>query len=794
MKFFSHGENTSLKEHLSEVCEAAECLEERIICACHDIGKATSAWQEYIRSSNNPESPHNHSATGGLLASLVIKQLERENSALWSAVALHVGSAHHSNLSSISGSHSFECCKIASDSQVKKFFLDTEHGVASLLLDIPAEKLECAWRELERVAPGGSKTAAFQKGLRLDGTGRMRAFLLSRSLLGRLCYQDHVSAAKQSGRTTVITHWKKAFPVGKFQRRTPKTFSCSTGRISELRESLRSKFLECMEYDSVFYLLDAPTGLGKTEAMLRGAETLAGKHGMSRIVFSVPQVSVADQIYEEYFDKHCDNAQIWNFIRQEKTLASGPDKHENESDNSSPSIGMDIALQPFSESYNITTFNQVLLAMCHPLRTRCVRGIGLKDAVIIMDEFHKLPLPILPFFFRVASEYARMHNCRFILGSATPLEDFEYLGLDGSRRIPNAESAPVYTDNAIDERRLYVKKGLLNQESLADAIDEFHGKSSKNLLVVVNLISKGSWPLLKHFHGSYDPWKQLEALNSSNSSRQVVFLDGLVPPMLRRQIVLSCKKHMKMRPVTLITTQMVEVGVDLDFDHGLIDYQGLASTIQRGGRIGREGRMGGPCTVEVFCLQDEDMQSSFEILNNVQMKNDSRFKSSAFDDIASKMEDFTRKEMEMFETWSSEAPMKDTQLVGKLLEIQSSLFMQRSPQDLLEKLFHFSSASNELGYDFLAGQYLSELYDSNYGTDAIVLKDMEELEAFSLLINELRKGTMSQVHKKELNRFVVDRKISVSDRRIIDETELLKCGCIKEFDESLLLVRNSAIC
>lgn len=793
MKFLSHGKNTSLREHLSEVCEAAECLEERIICACHDIGKATSAWQEYIRGGNNSDSPHNHSATGGLLASLMIKQLGREDSAIWSAVALHAGAAHHSNLSSVSGSHSFEYCKIASDLQAKTFFLDEEGGISSLLLDIPAGKLECAWKELEAIAPGGKNIVSFQKGLRLDGAGRMRAFLLSRSLLGRLCFQDHVSASKQSGRTIVLTHWKQAYPTTRFQSRIPKKFSNTVGRIFELRGFLRDKFLECIEHDSLFYLLDAPTGLGKTEAMLRGAETLAERYGLSRIVFSVPQVSVADQIYEEYFDRHGDNAQIWNFMRQEKTLSANSRKHENETDNSSPAFDIEVALQPFSESYNITTFNQVLLAMCHPLRTRCIRGIGLKDAVIIMDEFHKLPFPILPFFFRIATEFARMHNCRFILGSATPLEDFEYLGLDNSMRIPKDESAPIYTDNVIDGRRSYVKKGMLTHGALAEAIEYFHAKSSKNLLVVVNLVSKGSWPLLKHFHGSYDPWKQLDDLNSSGTSRQVVFLDGLLPPMLRRQIVLSCKKQMKVRPVTLITTQMVEVGVDLDFDHGLIDYQGLASTIQRGGRIGREGRKE-PCTVEVFCLQDEDEQTSFKIISEVQMRNDSRFKASAFEDIASKMKHFIREEMEMFDKWDSDTLMKDSQLAEKLLEIQSSLFMQKSPRDLLEKLFYFSSVPNELGYDFLAGQYLSELYDSNYGTDAIVLKDMEELGELTLLINELRTSNISLVRKKELNRFVVDRKISVSDRRIIDEMGLLKCGNIKELDESLLLVRNSAIC
>ena len=48
MKLFSHGGNSDLREHLAEVMSAAESLEEKILFACHDLGKATRVWQDYI--------------------------------------------------------------------------------------------------------------------------------------------------------------------------------------------------------------------------------------------------------------------------------------------------------------------------------------------------------------------------------------------------------------------------------------------------------------------------------------------------------------------------------------------------------------------------------------------------------------------------------------------------------------------------------------------------------------------------------------------------------------------------
>lgn len=773
MKLRSHGPNSSLLEHLREVCAAAGSIEERIICACHDAGKATSEWQRYI-AGKIPESPHNHAASGGLLACLLIRSCNFENAKFWSLVALHSGAAHHSFLA-ISRQNKDEFCAIADDADAKAFFLDSVEGIPSLLPDIHADKFQDAWQMFNKLAPVcGKDVIEFNKWISLPPEERLRAFLAARSILGRMCYQDHLSAAKQSGRASTMPSWQQAYPHINFISRPPKIFSSSEKTICQLRSELKTEFHKCLAADSFFYFIDAPTGLGKTETMLSAAEILREKHALDRIVFSVPQVSIADQIYEEYFaDK--DNVQIWNYIRQEK-------KAENimPDDNLNSAFSLDIAMHPFSESYNITTFNQVLLAMCHPHRARCIKGIGLKDAVIIMDEFHKLPMTILPYFFRIAWEYAKSCNCRFIFGSATPLEEFEYLGLARSGRIPAAITGNIYKSQTVDDRRYYHNIGGLSIADLKQRIDVFHNQSKdKSLLLVLNLVGKGTWPLLQEFHGNYNPWRQLELLQRPDNSRITVFLDGLVPPMLRRQIVTSCKIAMRQRPVTLITTQMIEVGVDLDFDHAMIDYQGIAATIQRGGRVGREGRAQ-PCDVEVFSLLTEQAKKSFEALCDVQIKNDNRMNDIRFQDISRKLQKFWNKEIRFFEQWG-ERILKDSDLIAGLLEIQNKIFSGTVPDGMLDYFFAEAMGSGELGVDFLAGQYIAELFVSEWGTELLILEDQAALECLTSLVQQLRNGTASAVELKTLNKFIVDRKITVSND-MINCLGLNPAGIIEHLD------------
>ncbi len=773
-------------EHTKEVSLAANNLEERIICACHDVGKATASWQEYASSGFKSKSPHPHAVTGGLLASLLIKTLNRDSCKVWSIVALHSAGGHHSHIG-VLPTNTGATQKIANDEQAKSFFLS---DIATLLPEVTQKQLAKAWQELQNISPM-SRISLRDYDYEISTcteSEKMQIFLLSRSLLGRLCYQDYQSAAKQSGNSATMKEWRNSFPNKEFTVRTAKTFTDDEKELNKLRTQLKKLFHQSLENDSYFYFIDAPTGLGKTETMLSGAEVLLKRYNAQRIIFTVPQVSIADQIYNDYFEGKA-QSQIWNYVRQEKSCTTN--SSDNCRDNNNLQISLDLEMQPFSEPYNVTTFNQLLLAMCHPLRTRCSRSIGLNNAIVIMDEFHKLPFPILPYFFRIAKEYAKIFNCHFILGSATPLGKFKYLGIEQTAAVTSDTANSIYQHPLINNRRHYQKIGKLTIEQIAERIEKFHDNNERcNLLVVLNLVVKGTVPLRDILGITYNPWEQLENLKNGGDDRVIIFLDGLVPPMLRRQIVLACKAVMNERSVTLITTQMVEVGVDLDFDYGIIDYQGIASTIQRGGRVGREGRDDDvECTVEIFSLLDENDKTSFQILCDSQIKNDVRMKDNSFVKEAKLITKFWTKEQRYFDDKIfTETLLYDTDLVAELEDIQNKIFKKVSDKGIIDNFFLPTEIANNIGIEFTVAQLLAELFFDNYGIEVLIIKDTYESDELWQIVEQLKYGTATTEQKRWFNKFIVNHKIRVPSLEIVKKFGLIKSGVV-EISGELDLIR-----
>ncbi|MEG2236861.1 MAG: DEAD/DEAH box helicase family protein [Akkermansia sp.] len=755
MKLLSHGEQSNLLEHLAEVMSAATCLEERIIFACHDIGKATTPWQQYISNSMGRGSPHPHAAVGGILSALILRELNDNDALAWSLTALHVGAAHHSALQEIRDDPLKNAYLIVSDKQAKNFFLDEQEGIASLLPECPHELLLRSWDQLTTLATNVRARNEWNGQLAtLSAESRLTIALRARQCLGRLCLFDHFSAAKQSGNATSIPTLNEALDTHPFTSRKKRIYPESAQTIHRLRVQLKNAFLQVIDADHLFYFIDAPTGLGKTETMLSAAEKILTQQSLHHIVFAVPQVSIADQIFEEYFQNEA-NAQIWNYRRIESTQSTFAD-HDKYTD----ADAVQREQHPFSHPYNVTTFNQVLLAMCHPDRLRCIRGLGLRDAVIIMDEFHKLPLSILPFFFRFAQEFSRQTNCRFIVGSATPLTQLDYFDITDYPRLDQQTTNAIYLNPRINSRRHYRSIGKRNIEQIIEQIEQIHSSTHDNLLVVVNLVAKGTWPLQHHFRGNWNPWQQLDALDNQSTERLILCLDGLMPPYLRRELVIKCKKAMKIRPVTLITTQMIEVGVDLDFDRALIDYQGIAATIQRGGRVGREGR-DTPCDVAVFSLiTDNEGTTSFDRLNQGEQKNSLRLKINPFKQIQETVNRFRAKEERFFDKWRD--IKNDATLSDQLANIQRQIFGAEKFGDKMSTLLDIHSLGGSLGATLENTQFIAELFDEDHQQEIIILKDANAYETLEQLSRLIASNTSTQKERRAYFKILSDHKISIN--------------------------------
>ncbi len=762
MKLFSHGPQSDLLGHCREVAGWADGLPERVVFVCHDAGKATRDWQAYIVA-DHAVSPHHHAAAGGILAALLLRELgETPETVL---AALHSAGAHHSTMKQLSPDQLQKLCSIADDTQAKTFFLDRCEGLAALLPDCPEAALPHAWAQFQQMAH--ALAAARSEPLEefknflftLDGVSRLRAYLRGREMLGKLCLADQASAARQSG------HLQSPMPAPEtatahrpFLERRHRVWTNSGGQLANLRTALREALLQTVETDRVFTLVDAPTGMGKTEAMLCAAERIRQRIGGETIIFAVPQLSLADQIFDDYLADSA-SAQIWN-SRRHATASPGVGNAPPADDaNDDPESGSDsdrlallLEAHPFAHSYNVTTFNQVLLSMLHPNRTRCPGALQLRNAVIVMDEFHKLPGLILPWFFPAAREFAQRSGCRFLLGSATPFQRFEYFDLADAQRIPEAATEPLYQAPELNDRRRYHKLGTQTGAELENSIAAYQDAHPQdNLLVVVNLVAQGSWPLRRDRLGGYRPWEDWARLQTETPERAVVFLDGLTPPVLRKPIIQRCRELMRTRrrPVTLYSTQMIEVGVDLDFDAAFCDFQDLASVIQRGGRVGREGGRRTPCPVMVFALELDNGKNSATVLADAETQG-TRGHLDAFQDIQNKVRSFRRREAQWFRMWSADEVLSDRNLTAKLAEIQEHIYARLPGGVHWEQLFKLDRiALNSLGATFEMAHYLAEIVLDDYAEAALVVPDgavRNELSELDRAISEKR-STPEQRHR-----------------------------------------------
>jgi CRISPR-associated endonuclease/helicase Cas3 len=574
-------------EHTEQVLAMAETFQERVAAICHDVGKATEPWQARARANfhyadGTPiPSPHPHAEWGGVLAYFILEGLDAD--LVTRTAILHTVAAHHSELGPVETTSGI-VAKIADSSEALEFALE---AFASFLPEVTGDTIKKAWAKAREAFAYGEIESLFDDKDFTD-SDKLNVVLSSRRMLAKLVFFDTRSAANQDQKTRrEFTGLLPDSPY--FTERPNRTYK--QGRLSDLRNTLKAACLSMDE--SLFYSIEAPTGLGKTEAMLSLAEKIISAGSKHAVVYAVPQISICEQIVSDYMTGA--DAQVWNFKTKQKV---GNGSNFNDQDTQAA-----VLESQFSSPYNITTFNQVVLSIAHPHRNHCVRSLWLKNAVIIMDEIHKLPVHCLLYFLPLAKLYAEQNNCTWILGSATPLPDSQkiFRGIQVVK-IDQTISAIFKQTPMLYERRVYQRIEDQNAQSIADRIQSLVGQDDQNL-VLLSLVEKGTFAVAKILDIPTDPWNRI--FTGLNPEHPVVWLDGSVPPLLREHYLSYVKNRLiAKQSITLLTTQVVEAGVDLDFETGFTDLISLSSTLQRGGRVAREARPDGRSrTLYVFNLK-----------------------------------------------------------------------------------------------------------------------------------------------------------------------------------------------
>ena len=329
--------------------------------------------------------------------------------------------------------------------------------------------------------------------------------------------------------------------------------------LNESRCEILSACLEGGNGDKGLYTLTVPTGGGKTIASLAFALRHAVHHGMDRVVYVIPYTSIIEQ-----------NAAVFRDILGEENVVEHHSGvvFDGDWDLDPKGYRQALASENWDAPVIVTTAVQFFESLYSNKPSKCRKLHNLANSVLIFDEAQMLPGEHLRPCVSAIAQLVRHYGATAVLCTATQpaLNDLfaQYTG-----GLPIRELCPDPAALYDRLRRVSFRDiGTVTAEALAEQLAE-----QPQVLCVVNSrkTARSLYDLLPP-EGSYH-------------------LSTLMYPTHRRRILAEIRQRLSDDlPCRVVSTSLIEAGVDVDFPTVWRELAGLDSIVQAAGRCNREGR------------------------------------------------------------------------------------------------------------------------------------------------------------------------------------------------------------
>ncbi len=346
---------------------------------------------------------------------------------------------------------------------------------------------------------------------------------------------------------------------------TEKSTQASDTPVNRIRAEVLAACRQKSTEAPGLFTLTVPTGGGKTLSSLAFALGHAMAHGKRRIIYVIPYTSIIEQSADQF-------RRIWRDMGDDVVL----EHHSNLDvvDLSREDTRGRLACENWDAPFIVTTTVQFFESLFASRSSRCRKLHNIADSIVVLDEAQLLPPDFLSPVLEVIKELQRNYGVTFVLSTATQPAlgpqasmDFTFSGLPGLREIIDE---PIALHERLKRTRVEVLNGLASL-----AWDELAARLAghESVLCIVNRRDDARFLWEKMPAGTF----HLSALmcGAHRSS----------------QIALIKESLAARRPTRVISTQLVEAGVDLDFPVVYRALAGLDSVAQAAGRCNREGML-----------------------------------------------------------------------------------------------------------------------------------------------------------------------------------------------------------
>lgn len=746
----STGEIQSLEEHLFNCAEIAErnaskiglCDVGRFLGMMHDIGKATSRFNDYISHTSGAKRGEIDHSTAG--AQYIFRQNECSSDSDTSICKIAnqimelVIASHHSGL--------IDCVTCTGENRFKKRMLkpDDETGLNESLKRIGDE----IRKETESLSQSATKSLIdFIKSTIDVSNGKegntFKLGLLARYLLSCLIDADHTDTGNyESGMIAErkVVDWDAL--ISRYYEYM-NGFDGTTD-ISKIRTKVLRECISAAHRKKGIFTLSVPTGGGKTLSSLGFSLEHLKQHGMDRIIYVIPFTSIIEQ-NADVVRKILDEGE--DIVREYHSNIDVGNTDDDQND------GRRYYSDPWDSPIIFTTMVQFLETFFSSGTKRARRMHNLANSVIIFDEIQTLPIKTVYMFNEAVNFLVDQCGSSAVLCTATqPL-----LGSVKKHPIRITADSEIISD--VDELFFSMKRTnveYLNEKQSwgAEDIVDLALKKIKDissLLIIVNT-KKMARDIYTNISGHLIKDVALYHLSTNMCSAH------------RKEVLNKIFDRLNNGKIICVSTQLIEAGIDIDFNSVIRSLAGVDSIAQAAGRCNRNGSMKQPGRVYVVKTDEnlgklEDISEGRRCAESVFREYPDSLLESA--SIKSYFEQYfyKRKDAMDYKTDNPDRPMFEM------------LSTNRASVKLYETISH-NKYDAALGQSFKEANDMFHVIDSMNGIIVPFNKESREIisELCSADCNDEYASLLRRAQKYSVNTYNFDL--------------LLKKGMIKEVSES----------
>jgi len=529
----------------------------------HDIGKGSAEFQQYLRVTGDPDAAEEESRPGRI-----------DHSTFGAQHAAATVGRHTGQLLAfcIAGHHGSLPDATSDDERTRRSTLRAR--LAKAVPSVPLTPVDHCAPQLRLPFKPSAEEAGFQIAF---FTRMIYSALIDADRTATEKFCNPQLAAERGRRKPTIAELRSALEAFLHE----KQLGAERTTVNRARARILTDALTAAELAPGFFSLHVPTGGGKTYSSLAFGLRHAQRHGLRRVIVAIPFTSIIEQTADAY-RQALGAIATEGLVEHHSDVLPERDTRHNK-----------LAAENWDAPLIVTTNVQLYESLFAARGTACRKLHRIARSVIVLDEAQTIPVELLRPTLLALRELVRHYGCTVVLCTATQpaltRREGEFpIGLEDVRPIVHDPKALFDELRRVDVAWL----GRVDDRQLVERLAQ-----EPTVLCVVNT--------RKHAASLY------EALAEGHAEEECHHLSTLMCAKHRRDVLNKIRERLRAGlPCRLVSTQLIEAGVDVDFPVVYRASAGFDSIAQAAGRCNREGKLrcgGEPARGRVYVFEAESL-------------------------------------------------------------------------------------------------------------------------------------------------------------------------------------------